>query len=112
MHERNVVGANGADGEGASTRHRGPIVAQLQDLELKCSPARRSLDGTEPTAESRRLSFEELSIERISVHAAMQAGGAREGERPMDASTAYMTRSEEHTSELQSQSNLVCRLLL
>src|SRR2546430_12341874 len=25
---------------------------------------------------------------------------------------AYGTRSEEHTSELQSQSNLVCRLLL
>src|SRR3990167_8714707 len=25
---------------------------------------------------------------------------------------AWMTRSEEHTSELQSQSNLVCRLLL
>src|SRR2546430_9806298 len=24
----------------------------------------------------------------------------------------YLTRSEEHTSELQSQSNLVCRLLL
>src|SRR2546430_11809701 len=27
-------------------------------------------------------------------------------------STAIRTRSEEHTSELQSQSNLVCRLLL
>src|SRR3989475_9021567 len=26
--------------------------------------------------------------------------------------TAFETRSEEHTSELQSQSNLVCRLLL
>src|SRR5688572_33498445 len=26
--------------------------------------------------------------------------------------TAYFARSEEHTSELQSQSNLVCRLLL
>src|SRR2546430_8426254 len=26
--------------------------------------------------------------------------------------TVYPTRSEEHTSELQSQSNLVCRLLL
>src|SRR5688572_31128021 len=26
--------------------------------------------------------------------------------------TAYELRSEEHTSELQSQSNLVCRLLL
>src|SRR5688572_20253713 len=28
------------------------------------------------------------------------------------ASTYQITRSEEHTSELQSQSNLVCRLLL
>src|SRR2546430_7884148 len=28
------------------------------------------------------------------------------------ASTASLIRSEEHTSELQSQSNLVCRLLL
>src|SRR2546427_3871194 len=28
------------------------------------------------------------------------------------ASAAFTTRSEEHTSELQSQSNLVCRLLL
>src|SRR2546430_10954154 len=26
--------------------------------------------------------------------------------------TSYLVRSEEHTSELQSQSNLVCRLLL
>src|SRR2546430_9105951 len=29
-----------------------------------------------------------------------------------DASCPVRTRSEEHTSELQSQSNLVCRLLL
>src|SRR5688572_31260914 len=28
------------------------------------------------------------------------------------AETMYAARSEEHTSELQSQSNLVCRLLL
>src|SRR2546430_15445368 len=28
------------------------------------------------------------------------------------ATSAYGVRSEEHTSELQSQSNLVCRLLL
>src|SRR2546430_12896719 len=32
------------------------------------------------------------------------------GRPPSDAQCAY--RSEEHTSELQSQSNLVCRLLL
>src|SRR5256886_8652162 len=36
------------------------------------------------------------------VHAVMGSGGAPEG----------VIRSEEHTSELQSQSNLVCRLLL
>src|SRR2546427_8431666 len=28
------------------------------------------------------------------------------------AAVAFLVRSEEHTSELQSQSNLVCRLLL
>src|SRR2546430_5780401 len=31
---------------------------------------------------------------------------------PEYAATTYRVRSEEHTSELQSQSNLVCRLLL
>src|SRR5688572_32539175 len=34
-----------------------------------------------------------------------------EGGNRMDL-TGWATRSEEHTSELQSQSNLVCRLLL
>src|SRR2546427_3453642 len=33
-------------------------------------------------------------------------------ERRADPAIAKLTRSEEHTSELQSQSNLVCRLLL
>src|SRR2546427_9077282 len=31
---------------------------------------------------------------------------------PTTASSIWRARSEEHTSELQSQSNLVCRLLL
>src|SRR2546427_8326204 len=34
------------------------------------------------------------------------------GMRQWIAATAQAERSEEHTSELQSQSNLVCRLLL
>src|SRR2546430_12563369 len=42
--------------------------------------------------------------------------GARDGrvdlEPVLRASTPTAMRSEEHTSELQSQSNLVCRLLL
>src|SRR2546430_5669097 len=35
-----------------------------------------------------------------------------EGKAPVDAIFQASLRSEEHTSELQSQSNLVCRLLL
>src|SRR2546430_6152913 len=35
-----------------------------------------------------------------------------EAYRPRGAARSARTRSEEHTSELQSQSNLVCRLLL
>src|SRR2546430_13539098 len=34
------------------------------------------------------------------------------GARPSDGPAGLVDRSEEHTSELQSQSNLVCRLLL
>src|SRR5688572_31871234 len=40
----------------------------------------------------------------------MEAAGDRGGQ-PLTARSA-VERSEEHTSELQSQSNLVCRLLL
>src|SRR2546430_9944300 len=36
----------------------------------------------------------------------------RHPERGAQARDRVLTRSEEHTSELQSQSNLVCRLLL
>src|SRR2546430_4534832 len=36
----------------------------------------------------------------------------RGGHRPLSLRVPLHLRSEEHTSELQSQSNLVCRLLL
>src|SRR5438270_2193281 len=54
----------------------------------------------------------------ISVHPSAGADTARYGRsvkpgtRARSASSVRVTRSEEHTSELQSQSNLVCRLLL
>src|SRR5688572_32442353 len=41
-----------------------------------------------------------------------QAEGDRCQARPVMATIEGAPRSEEHTSELQSQSNLVCRLLL
>src|SRR2546430_6936265 len=42
--------------------------------------------------------------------ASVSSGGT--SRRRSTASATVATRSEEHTSELQSQSNLVCRLLL
>src|SRR2546430_7803066 len=60
-----------------------------------------------------RFLFELASDERLGILDAV-------GERPLRHAqiarhlrmTVSETRSEEHTSELQSQSNLVCRLLL
>src|SRR5688572_33487748 len=44
--------------------------------------------------------------------AALKSAGCAGGRASSCSCSARTTRSEEHTSELQSQSNLVCRLLL
>src|SRR4051812_49900233 len=44
-----------------------------------------------------------------TLEQAVDRAGAKSGNKGFDAA---MTRSEEHTSELQSHVNLVCRLLL
>src|SRR5207302_11154932 len=53
---------------------------------------------------------------RPAVGDALPAGAAGEPEREPDAEAVRaarpLIRSEEHTSELQSRENLVCRLLL
>src|SRR5438270_4530181 len=56
--------------------------------------------------------FPYTTLFRSSVHARplSAARQLRDAARPVAGSRAR--RSEEHTSELQSQSNLVCRLLL
>src|SRR2546430_4629347 len=59
------------------------------------SPPRRRRNPVRPPA---RAPLSRAGLSRGAVISA--AGGARDG------------RSEEHTSELQSQSNIVCRLLL
>src|SRR2546430_12528041 len=41
-----------------------------------------------------------------------EGGAAHQRERGIHGARDHELRSEEHTSELQSQSNLVCRLLL
>src|SRR2546430_3266953 len=49
----------------------------------------------------------------VDVEVLVDAGAARDpADLPGLATFTALMRSEEHTSELQSQSNLVCRLLL
>src|SRR5438034_8368186 len=45
-------------------------------------------------------------------HQSPSALGRASGARSLPRTSAAITRSEEHTSELQSHSDLVCRLLL
>src|SRR5256886_10435599 len=61
-----------------------------------------------------RLGTDRLAAVRAALAAAINAG---DHERALGLARAALAevdaeRSEEHTSELQSQSNLVCRLLL
>src|SRR5688572_32598169 len=48
----------------------------------------------------------------LHPRAAPGSGRLRRGGRGLRQAAERLRRSEEHTSELQSQSNLVCRLLL
>src|SRR2546430_12351714 len=52
------------------------------------------------------------AISRASYFIAKEIGAAAIITPTWSGSTECLVRSEEHTSELQSQSNLVCRLLL
>src|SRR5438270_6543975 len=58
--------------------------------------------GKDPGAIGRRGTYEK----EITIAVATDLA------RRLEATGRYKVRSEEHTSELQSQSNLVCRLLL
>src|SRR2546427_12698484 len=53
-----------------------------------------------------------ISLPRITSLGAGRASSPRHRRRSSSGSVSTSLRSEEHTSELQSQSNLVCRLLL
>src|SRR2546430_8606224 len=59
---------------------------------------------TDGLTEARNRAGAEYGLHRIRTLAAQQTG--------IESAGLISQRSEEHTSELQSQSNLVCRLLL
>src|SRR2546430_16241357 len=56
--------------------------------------------------------FPYTTLFRSGRDSAQPPGDAPREERPHRRAVELRCRSEEHTSELQSQSNLVCRLLL
>src|SRR5207302_10867943 len=71
--------------------------------------ARLSPSGTASIAVSRKRVSTRSVIARPSRKATVIAWGHVS---PRPATSSKATRSEEHTSELQSRENLVCRLLL
>src|SRR5205085_11231106 len=82
-----------------------PILAEVALHESQWFSAhilQRPADLAELVAERRRA----RAVNRLAVHLQPAARGAK------NILARRRNRSEEHTSELQSQSNLVCRLLL
>src|SRR5262249_57125450 len=78
-------------------------------------------DGTQwPLAGTWRTSLAatpNVSAKRLGMYGSWSPHTTRDGTRPASARSAAcqpanLFRSEEHTSELQSLTNLVCRLLL
>src|SRR2546427_2319871 len=69
-----------------------------------------SLHDALPIFDERRLNPRQHRVHRAEVDVTHHAAGV--GTIHQEVNKAVVLRSEEHTSELQSQSNLVCRLLL
>src|SRR5436305_9764393 len=73
-------------------------------------PTRRSSDLAERPARFDHAEYPEPPLRRAAPYAGPPRGGA--GTRPGDGDPGQHLRSEEHTSELQSRPQLVCRVLL
>src|SRR5947207_4756029 len=74
-----------------------------------------SLDGgvhRRPVWEAGRSSLRVFTISSSSSVPSRARWLARSAARPFTTTSSRTARSEEHTSELQSHSDLVCRLLL
>src|SRR5688572_31327784 len=91
--------------EGMIERDRDQVFAR--DLWLKCGELR--LQGL-PVPEE----YNGSGLDPLSTAIALEAlgYGCHDGGLVFSICAHLLSRSEEHTSELQSQSNLVCRLLL
>src|SRR2546427_1061459 len=74
------------------------------------SPPRAAAADRVPRPGIRLEGPEQHDIDGAEYHGSDEANGI--GVQSIGEAVGNLSRSEEHTSELQSQSNLVCRLLL
>src|SRR5437016_11205742 len=90
-------------GKSDDSKRRKPeeAVTKLESLQEAARAARAAPPETESVQEE---ALQEMKEAKAKV--------ARAVRKPADSSESYTARSEEHTSELQSLTNLVCRLLL
>src|SRR5688572_32190727 len=106
-----LAGAVSAIGCGATQRapvttaptSSGPTV--VNTTQRGVIPAGQELDVRLQTALSSETAMPEQRFEAVTAADVMQEGAVL-----IPAGSRVRGRSEEHTSELQSQSNLVCRL--
>src|SRR2546427_2270192 len=108
---------------------RDMMIERINQEEPSSAPAimRRLLSSTNPMALADSPAYELRSAMTVGISAppigmmsrnpnnsasVMKIGNIQVCSGEMTSATPTTTRSEEHTSELQSQSNLVCRLLL
>src|SRR2546426_7577532 len=76
-------------------------------------PTRRSSDLGNPAGVTERLHTDpHVAVHRLDLHGAPRRRDIHVAAHRVDHQGAPRPRSEEHTSELQSPCNLVCRLLL
>src|SRR5256886_2673102 len=84
-----------------------------RDLRLHPRAAGRELAEARRLVDAALAALDELEVLDRVRHVEALAAEAHLGQRPVEhLARRTDERSEEHTSELQSQSNLVCRLLL
>src|SRR5690606_39891439 len=94
-------------------RNPGPFfLAQVKPLGLDEQPVLACLQSGETRATIRSDAEGAARSGAGSTPSFYIEGGILEGAQPIAVFRHVLDRSEEHTSELQSRENLVCRLLL
>src|SRR2546430_10413940 len=88
-----------------------PSTTLSRSVDVEPPDARRALAAPDIRF-ARLLERERQRVRPRRHHAVRTDHVARDAEVIVDVVQLVVLRSEEHTSELQSQSNLVCRLLL